>query len=90
MKKALLILIFIASWSAISRAQQKITLEDIFEKGTFSTQSVPGFNFMKDGRHYSRQEGLQVREYDLLSGDFTRVIFNASEFTAQTEFPGSF
>ena len=37
-------------------AQKPITLEDVWSKGTFSAKTAPGFNFMKDGRHYTLQD----------------------------------
>ncbi|MDF2158789.1 S9 family peptidase [Algoriphagus sp. CAU 1675] len=40
-----------------SQAQslKKVTLEDVFKKGTFSQKSVYGINWMKDGQYYSSQ-----------------------------------
>jgi dipeptidyl-peptidase 4 len=34
-------------------AQKQITLEDIYKKGTFRAETVPGFNSMKDGKYYT-------------------------------------
>lgn len=34
---------------------KKVTLEDVFKKGTFSQKSVYGINWMKDGQYYSSQ-----------------------------------
>src|SRR5690606_38188492 len=41
----------------VAQAQQKkdITLEDIYQKGTFRAQSVYGVNWMNDGQYYSSQ-----------------------------------
>jgi dipeptidyl-peptidase-4 len=38
---------------AVAQQKQNITLEDIWQKGTFQARSVPGFNWMQDGRYYS-------------------------------------
>ena len=34
--------------------QQDITLEAIWKNYEFIPRSVPGFNFLKDGKHYTR------------------------------------
>jgi len=66
-----------ASFSPI-QAQKPITLEDIWQKGTFNTKGVPGFNFQKDGVHYTRLEGTDILQYDLRTGDQSGVIFDAA------------
>lgn len=58
--------------------QKQITLEDIWQKGTFSAKGVPGFNFMKDGVRYTRQEGSAIVAYDLRTGKATDTIINAA------------
>jgi len=63
-------------------AQRDITLEDIWLNGTFSARSVPGFNFLNDGRHYTRLENNQVVQYDLTTGQQTDVLFDASAVSA--------
>ncbi|MFD2784253.1 S9 family peptidase [Hymenobacter rubripertinctus] len=51
-------------------AQQKpgITLEDIWQKGTFAAKSVPGFNWMKDGRYYSSLSKGDLVQHDVTTG----------------------
>lgn len=63
-------------------AQKQITLEDIWQKGTFSARGVPGFNFMKDGVRYTRQEGSTIVAYDLRTGKATDTIVNASSLNS--------
>ena len=60
-------------------AQKQITLEDIWSNYTFAQEQVPGFNFLNDGKHYSRLEGGKIQEYDLTTGKFTRTLFNAAK-----------
>lgn len=38
-----------------AQAQKKVTIEDVFKKGTFAQKSVNGINWMKDGQYYSSQ-----------------------------------
>lgn len=59
-------------------AQNPLTVEDIWSRGAFSAKSVPGFNFLQDGRHYTRLENNQVVEYDLTTGRPTRTLFQGS------------
>jgi len=59
-------------------AQQAITLEDIWQKGAFSTKGVPGFNFQKDGVHFTRLNGGVIEQYDLRSGEKSGVLFDAA------------
>jgi dipeptidyl-peptidase-4 len=54
---------------------KEITLEDIWTNYTFSMKRVPGFNFLKDGKHYTRLEKGTVKKYDLVTGDFVSDIF---------------
>ncbi len=57
-----------------------ISLEDIYEKGTFSAKGIPGFNFMKDGLHYTKQSGTKILKNDLESGQEVAVLFDAADF----------
>ena len=36
------------------QAQKDISLEGIWKNYEFYAKSVPGFNFLKDGKHYTR------------------------------------
>jgi len=41
------------SFSLQAQTPKKVSLEDVFKKGTFSQKSVYGINWMKDGNYYS-------------------------------------
>ena len=71
-------------------AQKEITLEDIWQKGTYQMKSVPGFEFLNDGQHYTRKEGKQIKEYNLTTGDFTKVVFDAAAIKEVEGFDGTF
>jgi dipeptidyl-peptidase 4 len=62
-------------------AQQPITLEDIWQKGTYATKGIPGFNFQKDGVHYTRlaEADATIEQYDLRTGDKTSDLFKAAQ-----------
>ena len=69
-------------------AQKKaITVADIWQDYKFTGKSVPGFNFLKDGKHYTRLEDNTIKQYDLVSGQFVDVIFATSEIAAAANFP---
>jgi len=59
-------------------APKPITLEDIWQKGTFSSKGIPGFNFQKDGVHFTRLEGTAITQYDLRTGERSGTIFDAA------------
>lgn len=67
-------MLFLSAATVLS-AQKSIQLEDIFRKYTFSPRYVPGFNFMEDGRHFTRLESNAVMQYDLTSGQLNGLIF---------------
>ncbi|WP_266203750.1 S9 family peptidase [Pontibacter kalidii] len=58
----------------VAQAQQKkdITLEDIYQNGTFRAKSVYGVNWMNDGRYYSSQVADEKNKvYDIVKYDVT-------------------
>ena len=80
MRNLFLSLLSILVLPSITFAQGEITLEDIWKNYTFYSRAVPGFNFLNDGKHYTRlEQGNQVQQYDLTSGDFVKTLFNATE-----------
>ena len=56
-KLGLFTIILLITGSLFAQSSQKITLEDIFVKGTFQTETVRGLHSMNDGEHYTTQEG---------------------------------
>lgn len=69
-------------------AQKPITLDDIWKDYTFYPNYVPGFNFQKDGRHYTRLEGDIIQQYDLTTGKNTRSILKGDNIEGQAGFNG--
>lgn len=68
----------------ISIAQSDISLEDIWQNYSFMANSVPGFNFMNDGKHYTRLERGRINQYDFTTGKLTATLFNASEVESES------
>lgn len=67
--------LFLNSWLS---AQKPITLEDIWQNGTFAAKGVPGFNFQKDGVHYTKLEGSRIVQYDLRTGMASDTLLDVS------------
>ena len=60
-------------------AQKNITLEDIWQNYIFSTRGVPGFDFLNDGKTYTKKDGGKIQQYDFTSGNFVSTIFDVAE-----------
>ena len=81
MKKQLLVTIILlfSTLTIVSAQKRQITLEDIWQKYRFIPRSVSGFNFLNDGKHYTKQErtpnGPIVTKYDITSGEKVATVF---------------
>lgn len=69
-------------------AQKDITLEDIWRDQTFETKTVPGFEFLNDGKHYTRLESSQINKYDITTGKFVEMILNGIDLRGTAGFNG--
>jgi len=74
----------------ISFSPKQITNEDIWQKGTFQGKGIPGFNFLKDGVHYTLDEKSQIVRYNIVDGKQDLVILDAAALKGQEGFPGNF
>ncbi len=86
MKKQLFPLLLGLVFPLISWCQnvQPITLEDVWLNDTFKANSVDVFNFMKDGRHYTRLEDNKINMYDFVSGELVATLVDG----ASLDLPG--
>lgn len=85
---SLLAVLSLFVFSITINAQSKITVEDIYASGKFSEKSVSTFNFMKDGKHYSRLENNKIVKFDLTTGEPIGTIFNPDNIPENTNFNG--
>ena len=79
MKKTISIFISIfISLIVSAQSNQKITLEDLFVKGTFRTQPVDEFVSMNDGEHYTTLDnsGTRIVKYSYRTGREVDVVFD--------------
>ena len=74
----LIVLVF--SETVLAQGSKQITLDDLWKNSTFRVKDVPGFNAMKDGKHYTQidREGTRayIRVYDLETGKQERTLFD--------------
>jgi len=92
MKKNLILFVALISVSltALGQTTKEITVENIWEDYLFYPKSVPGFNFQNDGKHYTRLEKGQVKQYDFTTGEFTKILFDARSVVGEEGFDGEF
>ena len=66
-----------------------ITVEDIWRDYKFIPRSVPGFNFLNDGRHFTRLiDDKVIKKFDITTGAFVEDLFDASDIAGQLGFEG--
>jgi dipeptidyl-peptidase-4 len=87
---AFVIFIFTLVFTHTLSAQKSITLEDIYVKGTFRTASIPGFNFLKDGQHYTRKRGSTIQSVDILTGEVSATLFDGAQHRGKADFTGDY
>ncbi len=88
MRQLILIISFLAFVLHVTIAQKQIALDDIFVTGKFSTKSVPGFNFMKDGKHYTTLRSNNINKHDVTTGNVIAVLINGSDLKGKANFNG--
>jgi dipeptidyl-peptidase-4 len=81
MKVRLLLFIFLLpiTFSIAQEETSQITLEEIWKDYMFYPNSVPGFNFLKDGQHYSKFDDNNITKYDITTGKQVGTILNGNE-----------
>lgn len=80
MKRLLILLFVIPCFTFLAAGQKELTLEKVWASAELRAKTVPGFNFMKDGIHYSRKTKTGVESYDLRTGEQSEVLFNTADF----------
>jgi len=73
-------------------SQQKLTLEDIWVKGTFSSKSAQGFNVLKDGLNYvdidvNKDDGSEgIYKFELKSQKRTTLLVSGNDVKFESRF----
>ena len=76
MRKHLLISLFLLMGTLLATAQEKknFTLEDLYQRPTFSAKSVRGMNSMKDGATYGNFEKGALNIYNYKTGKLESMV----------------
>lgn len=69
-------------------SQTPITLENIWKDYSFTSKSLPGFNFLADGRHYTVLKDHSIAKFDLLSGLVAETLFEGGKLKGENGFDG--
>lgn len=69
-------------------ATKAITLEDIWKDYIFYGDGVSGFNFLQDGRSFTRLERNEVRQYGLKTGNRTATLVAGKDLPTDSGFNG--
>jgi dipeptidyl-peptidase-4 len=69
-------------------AQQEISLDNIWKTYTFLPERVPGFNFLNDGKHYTRLENNRIVQYDLRTGEQVGILLDGDRLDSVGEIEG--
>jgi dipeptidyl-peptidase-4 len=63
----------------LAQQKQQLTLEDIWAKPTFRVATVPGFDWMNDGRYYAALENGALVQYEVTTGKAVQTLVSAAE-----------
>lgn len=70
-------LLLLSTLTGYTQEKKQITLEDIFSKGTFRSESVSGFRSMKDGSYYSEiNKDGELQQVRFSDGKVEKVLVN--------------
>jgi dipeptidyl-peptidase-4 len=86
--KSLLASFILIGLVQVSIGQSNITLEEIWKDYKYFAKRVPGFNFMEDGKHYTRLENNKIKKYDLTTGKFVSDILDGTSLAGKAGFNG--
>lgn len=71
-------LLGVAPTAAFAQQKQALTLEDIWAKPTFRAATVPGFDWMKDGRYYASLDEGSLVQHEATTGKAAATLVPAS------------
>ena len=76
---AFISLILISNTNYAQETEKKVTLEDIWKKGTFRPAYIYEIRSMKDGEHYCVSENGKINEYSYKEAKLEKTILDASQ-----------
>ena len=78
--RASMLLLFLLISSGYLTGQKKITLSDIFQSGKLRTRSVPGFNYLNDGKTYVVRNEKGIMIHELTTGSEVATYLSVEDF----------
>ena len=85
MKRILILLLLLSSFSFAQEGKKDYSLEDIFKKGTFSARGIRGLRSMQDGKTYLSVESdpqtklRYVAKNNYSDGKLNSILFRESD-----------
>lgn len=80
--RTLTLFLFLLPFVANSQEKKQISLEDIFAKGTFRSESVAGFRSMKDGNFFSEiNTAGELQKVRFVDGNVEKVLVNLKKLS---------
>jgi dipeptidyl-peptidase 4 len=83
------IIILLLSTFYVSFGQKQLTLEDIWKKGTFASKNVADFEFRNDGKHYTKLDLNEIKQYDITTGEVDATLLRAQEVKLGSDYDKS-
>lgn len=77
-------LLFLA-FAFVATAQQKITVVDFTEKGTFQQETISSLNWMNDGQFYTALEDNKIVRYDVTTGEADSIIVDGQKHSLKID-----
>ncbi|MBT8234485.1 MAG: S9 family peptidase [Saprospiraceae bacterium] len=84
----ILIVFTLFIFSTFGVSQSSITVEKIWNEYQYIPNRIAGFNFMKDGRHYTKLENNIIVKYDLTTGEKVDEILDGNNLNSNKEYSG--
>ena len=86
--RIIFVFLILVCFNQISNSQKAITIDEIYSQYSFRTKSVPGFNFMNDGKHYTSSKSGAIKKFDLTTGKLIGDLFDGAKQKNVSNFSG--
>ena len=81
MRHLIIITFLLFASNLFAQQESEITLEDLWTNYSYYPTYVSGFNFQKDGKHFTKREGNNVNQYDVTNGQKTKELIDFSSLS---------
>ena len=77
MKYTVLVLLLLPFFSLAQN--KKITFDDIYRRGTFTAELVPGFHTMNDGKYFTETSETGLLKNNFITGETVETLIQATD-----------